>query len=78
MSNENEKYFLVRDLGQENLLISEFDNITKALRQYNKYKLDVRSQNNKIAWYEGIALIKGKVIKIKNIEFEDGMQEYYE
>lgn len=65
-----EKYYLITDLGgYDGLSVAEFDNEAEALQQYaeDEAKTD-RSRIKLGAYYEGVALIKGSIIKSKDLD----------
>jgi hypothetical protein len=62
------KYYLITDLGYDGMSVSEIDNEEEAFKEY-KDVAKVTGKKAQFTIYEGIALIKGTLIKSKDIEF---------
>jgi hypothetical protein len=57
------KYFLVADLGYDGLMVTEYDNEKEALSEY------AEKSKTTPKYCDGVALIKGIVIKSRELEF---------
>ena len=58
------KYYVLTDLGYDGMMIEEFEEEMKALERYSEMDKQVRES------CEGVALIKGELIKANRLEFD--------
>ena len=58
------KFFVLTDWGYDGMIVEEFEEETKALERYSEMDKQVRES------CEGVALIKGELIKANRLEFD--------
>lgn len=58
------KYYVIADLGYDGMMIEEFEKETGALERYSEMEKEIP------ILYEGVALIKGELIKANRLEFD--------
>jgi len=63
------KYYLITDLGYDGMSVMQFDNEAEAMQRY--IEDEVRTKRNSSEFgihYDGVALIKGEIIKSKDLD----------
>jgi hypothetical protein len=57
-------YYVITDLGYDGMIVNEFEEESEALERYSEMDKDVP------VLHEGVALIKGELIKANRLEFD--------